>query len=253
MRNAYSTSAILGIALAAGTLSAHDSGIVSDHLTVGYYYGHNATFDAPADPAWEPTLLVDTHPWELGNVVYEMEEVSNLFLDGWTLTVPGFEALSVDEQEFGGHGFYSWMDAGYTHGNVAIALHIDHVDAGLQVLSPFTLDPLPATSFLGSDFHSHPVFYVDRSVGFEPGDRLTATFHLTDANGNLADSAPFTIQFTPFWCDADWNNDGMLDTQDFVAFLNSYAGGSLGADLTDDGILNTSDFVAFLNLWNSGC
>lgn len=230
----------------------HD-GAPGEHFLVGYYFGHDDSYDGPADPPWDATLLVDTHPWELGKVFFEMQEISNQFLDGWSLTIPGFETLPPAQQEFDGHGFYSWQDPAYSLGSVSVMLHIDHVDEGLQVLSPFTLQPLPEMSFLGSDFHSHPVYYVDAGVGFKPGQVLTATFHLSDANGALADSEPFTVQFTPFFCDADWNNDGAIDTRDFLSYLQDFADDRYTADLNEDGTVNTQDFVLFLNLWAAGC
>ncbi|MBK7403719.1 MAG: hypothetical protein IPJ41_03560 [Phycisphaerales bacterium] len=54
-------------------------------------------------------------------------------------------------------------------------------------------------------------------------------------------------------CLADWNSDGELDIQDFIAFLNSWAAGDASADLTGDGLVDTRDFVEFLNAWAGGC
>jgi hypothetical protein len=173
---------------------AHGGGNGS-HLTVGYYYGHDAD-ENPADPAWAPTLLVDTHPWELGNVYYELEPVSGGLLNGWVSQTPGFEPLAVEDQEFGGHGFYSWLDAGYTHGDVDVQLHIDSVDAGLQLLNPDTLQPLVSPFGFSQTFpHTHFTYFVSQGANAAIGDVFTATFHLSDANGNLEDSWPFTLQF----------------------------------------------------------
>lgn len=54
-------------------------------------------------------------------------------------------------------------------------------------------------------------------------------------------------------CTADWNDDGDVNTADFVAFLNDWANADSDADLNEDGEVNTQDFIAFLGLWSAGC
>lgn len=54
-------------------------------------------------------------------------------------------------------------------------------------------------------------------------------------------------------CPADFNGDGIVNTLDFLAFLNAYNAGDLAADFNGDGTVNTLDFLAFLNAFNTGC
>lgn len=54
-------------------------------------------------------------------------------------------------------------------------------------------------------------------------------------------------------CRADWNGDGNVNTQDFLAYLNAWSSGDASADLNGDGTVNTLDFLAFLGLWSAGC
>ena len=54
-------------------------------------------------------------------------------------------------------------------------------------------------------------------------------------------------------CAADFNNDGIVNTLDFLAFLNAFNAGDPAADFNGDGIINTLDFLAFLNAFNAGC
>ena len=62
-------------------------------------------------------------------------------------------------------------------------------------------------------------------------------------------------------CSADWNEDGLVQTDDFVAYLNEYgvvtAGGDFAFASPDLGLpcgeLNTADFLAFLNAFAGGC
>lgn len=164
------------------------------HMLVGYYYGHDEE-ENPANPLWPATLLVDTHPWELGDVYFDLLPTSGGLLNGWVSQVPGFEPLATDEQEYGGHGFYSWLDARYTHGTPNVQLHVDSVDAGLQLLNPDTLQQITTYNF-STDFpHTHFTYYVSASQSPAVGDIYTATMHLHDLNGALADSQQFTLQF----------------------------------------------------------
>lgn len=54
-------------------------------------------------------------------------------------------------------------------------------------------------------------------------------------------------------CFADFNGDGIVNTQDFLAYLNAWAAGDPRADTNGDGTVNTIDFLAYLNLWVAGC
>ncbi len=57
----------------------------------------------------------------------------------------------------------------------------------------------------------------------------------------------------PAPCAADFNGDGMVDTRDVLAFLNSWTAGDPEADTNGDGVIDTRDVLAFLNLWTAGC
>ncbi|HRQ72181.1 MAG TPA: GC-type dockerin domain-anchored protein [Phycisphaerales bacterium] len=54
-------------------------------------------------------------------------------------------------------------------------------------------------------------------------------------------------------CPADFNGDTVVNTLDFVAFLNAFVGGDPKADFNGDTVVNTLDFVAFLNAFVAGC
>jgi len=54
-------------------------------------------------------------------------------------------------------------------------------------------------------------------------------------------------------CTADFNGDGVVNTQDFIAYLNAWSAREPEADMDGNGVVNTQDFIAFLNLWNAGC
>jgi spore coat protein A len=54
-------------------------------------------------------------------------------------------------------------------------------------------------------------------------------------------------------CEADWNADGTVDFNDFLAFLNDYNAAARRADLNGDGTIDFNDFLEFLNLYNLPC
>jgi hypothetical protein len=54
-------------------------------------------------------------------------------------------------------------------------------------------------------------------------------------------------------CAPDINDDGMLDSRDFIAFLNAFVVGDPLADFNGDGVVNSQDFGAFLNTFVVGC
>ncbi len=54
-------------------------------------------------------------------------------------------------------------------------------------------------------------------------------------------------------CVADFNGDGVVNTQDMLSFLNAWNVGDSSADVNGDGEINTQDVLFFLNLWNAGC
>lgn len=60
-------------------------------------------------------------------------------------------------------------------------------------------------------------------------------------------------------CVADFNGDGAVNTQDFLAYLGAwsaaYQSGNYDAavDCNGDNLINTQDFLCFLGLWSAGC
>jgi hypothetical protein len=54
-------------------------------------------------------------------------------------------------------------------------------------------------------------------------------------------------------CPADFNADGQVNVQDFLAFLQAFAAADLRADIDGSGQVNVQDFLAFLQLYSAGC
>jgi hypothetical protein len=52
---------------------------------------------------------------------------------------------------------------------------------------------------------------------------------------------------------ADWDENGVIDCYDLLAFLNDYNRDNLCADLDASGAVDFNDFLAFMNLYSAGC
>ncbi len=99
---------------------------------------------------------------------------------------------------------------------------------------------------------------VIRSYGF--GTFVNFASNNTNAS-NAASTARWELLREPIrealsnWrlCPADWNCDGTVDFNDFLAFLNDYTAQRPRADLNGDGVIDFNDFLAFLNLYNTPC
>jgi hypothetical protein len=64
----------------------------------------------------------------------------------------------------------------------------------------------------------------------------------------------FEVAFAgPPPCNADFNHDGAVTSQDFFDYLNAFFGNLPAADFNADGSVNSQDFFDFLTAFFSGC
>ena len=112
--------------------------------------------------------------------------------------------------------------------------------------SLYSVDDGTPWFFLFTDDNGDASSAYVSSIYFE--DRAMTAAELADLGGPDADG----IVPNPY-CVADWNGDGSVNTQDFLAYLSDWASGDAGADVNGDGTVNTQDFLAYLNLWSAGC
>ncbi|GIK20328.1 MAG: hypothetical protein DYG93_05280 [Leptolyngbya sp. PLA2] len=93
------------------------------------------------------------------------------------------------------------------------------------------------------DFSGDPRFHND----------MGTTDTGVPGNGHTAVIDMGAFEFQGNSCKADFNNDGVVNTLDFIAFLNAFTSGDQRADFNGDGVINTLDFIAFLNAFTAGC
>lgn len=198
MRNTLLTAAALACLTTTPAL-AHEGGGDGEHLNVGFYNGRIIDGTSGEEtPGSEPnTLLVDTHPWELDSVFYSLLPTTEDPFNGWAGEFPGFRTLLVADEELGGHGYYSWLNGTRGVETPDLVLYLVSKDADLTILDPGDLSEITDTHAIGTNTENHHlIYYVDQATGRGIGDTLTATFYLSDINGDYVDSEEFTLQFT---------------------------------------------------------
>jgi hypothetical protein len=80
----------------------------------------------------------------------------------------------------------------------------------------------------------------------------TANIGLWKPGTPAAVTAAVQVPSTPV-CRADFNGDGTVNVQDFLAFLSAYAAGDLRCDFTGDNHINVDDFLGFIAVYAAGC
>jgi hypothetical protein len=63
----------------------------------------------------------------------------------------------------------------------------------------------------------------------------------------------FLVGTAPRTCPADFNHDGLANSQDFFDFLTAFFSGAPAADFNHDGATNSQDFFDFLTAFFAGC
>jgi hypothetical protein len=92
----------------------------------------------------------------------------------------------------------------------------------------------------GFAFQNNLFIWVVDGRGINLGYRLTA-------------APPCPGSGPPACGPGDWNQDGVIDFNDVLAFLNDFTAQTPCSDVTGDGVTDFNDFLEFLNRFNAGC
>ncbi len=129
-------------------------------------------------------------------------------------------------------------------------LAIPSLASAQPAINWFTIDGGGGTSSAGTITLSGTIGQPDAGPVMT-GGTLTLTGGFWAGFGSTGPTCPGT---GPGACSrADWNEDGVIDFNDFLAFLNDFNGEDPCADLNSDGIVDFNDFLEYLNIYNAGC
>ena len=81
----------------------------------------------------------------------------------------------------------------------------------------------------------------------------TALVGAPDTDDNGLDSGSAYVFDLNCNCPPDFNGDTVVNSLDFIAFLNDFTTGNPSADHNNDGSVDSQDFIAFLNDFVAGC
>ncbi|MBK7404874.1 MAG: choice-of-anchor B family protein [Phycisphaerales bacterium] len=167
-----------------------------------------------------------------------------------TLKTPVFDLSSMSDPLVGVWVWYS-NDKGADPNNDTFRIDFS-ANGGSTWVNAKTLGP--ADEFSGGGWYYHEIRVADKVT---PGANFRARFVAEDAaSGSIVEAAvdEFSIfEYDCNGCQADFNGDGSVNTQDVLSFLNAWVAADGSADINGDGSVNTQDVIAYLNLWTAGC
>jgi hypothetical protein len=147
-----------------------------------------------------------------------------------------------------------WHNLVATCDGVTLTLYLDNqVIASTDLSASGSPDTSMARGFTdGGDWHAG---------GWSVGRGLFNGGHTDRAYGYIDEVRISTAALTPDQflfaggdeCTADFNNDKVVNSQDFFDFLNAFFAGDPSADFNADDVVNSQDFFDFLNAFFAGC
>jgi len=135
---------------------------------------------------------------------------------------------------------FAWTDTGFDEvaGDVNGDALADLTDAAAVRQTIDTLDGGPLDGE-GSSVENQSVTIID------PGPN----FCIFDVDGD----GRIDLRDVRIYCIGDYNRDGLLNINDFIAFSTGFAIGDPRADTDRNGVFDVNDFVGFGNAYAAGC
>ena len=107
---------------------------------------------------------------------------------------------------------------------------------------------VPAVRLIASDREPGDTLGLDVAVH---GDTAIAGSKYDDEDGDFSGSV--YLYDTGLPCRVDLNEDGVVDSRDFIRFLGAWSSGDPLADWDGNDLIDTRDFLAYLTDWVAGC
>ena len=137
------------------------------------------------------------------------------------------------------------------------------------MMTSHALTALIGTAALASTVLAQPAitwYTIDGGGGTSGGGGYTLSGTIGQPDAGAAMTGGSYTLVGGFWpgvgsCRADWNEDGLVNSNDISTFLTAWLGslqmGNLAADFNGDQAVNSNDISAFLTAWlaalQSGC
>ncbi|MBK7406546.1 MAG: hypothetical protein IPJ41_18605 [Phycisphaerales bacterium] len=219
-----------------------------DDIGVGDFPGNALPF---YEPFANSTLNTST-TWQNISGAAVTTDATNEPSDPYSLNLDGTDSAETFNFLMANAPFPSYLSFYVEHKGVESGkqLIVEYTNdfGGYSTFETITSDGNDQTKF---EFHQNALIFDAYSDGF------TIRFRAVGADATddwYIDDIRLGDEYTPpNDCIADFNDDGNVNTQDVLAFLNAWAAGDISADINGDGNVNTQDVLAFLNLWNAGC
>ena len=194
--------------------------------------------DVAYDPTTDSFFLVRT-------------ALHSIDLETGEATIIGFHNQSDDISGLGidAEGRMWALDTNISGNGIVELLEIDKSDG--RVLSRRSTGFSDAGAVIGADFDSSTnEFFMAASDG-QLYRVDTATAELDQIDSHLVEAVYALAYVAPSPCQPDWNDDGVVDSNDFFSFVDGYISGV--ADYNDDGDVNSDDFFGFIAGFMQGC
>ncbi len=125
------------------------------------------------------------------------------------------------------------------------------MDQGGQVIAAFLATPDPNGAEVSVSFdETRDLPAGQYTLEADAGTAIDAT---VPPNGSGSASFDARVDLSRRQCPADFNGDGVVDSQDFYDFLNEFFAYRSRADFNNDGVVNSQDFFDFLTAFFAGC
>jgi hypothetical protein len=244
--SAVALSAVLAYDDACETNSGWTVGAPGDSATTGVW-GLMAPQATPAQPGADHTPGSGTNCWVTDGRAGTGVGTFDVDCGATTLTSPRFTALST---QFSGDAYVSYWrwysnDQGSQPNTNSMPVSISNDDGATWTQLELVTDNANAWTF-----HTFRV-----AAFLTPTAAMRLRFVARDLTGAVVEAAVDDVQLAVTGCPfspADFNQDGVINVQDFLAFLAAYAAGNARCDFNADGQINVQDFLAFLSAYAAG-